>query len=409
MAPRLSIVPAAALFDPRLKPRDRDVLWLLGTHVSVDNGWCRRSQVKMARELRVSRGTVQASINRLVEAGWVERRTEQNQHGGDAAHHYRVLLDTSDVQLDGVRKAMAAAANGEENDPVDGDEGADSHTPPCQPGWHPPASPELAPPASPGLAPMNDSQINVPPLPPQGGERESAGATLAERENDPVGERDPLGRPDPFGRSDPLNLGEWAEREAREAATAERDADAGLDAFLAAWPVKSDLRGKCVAPWAALSAAERVAATARIEPFLAEERRAGRKATIAASTYLRERAWARIEPPAPAAGKPGLGKMVLRPWGKDWWWLLWWHTSRGDAKAARLMIENATRGIGYGVAVELVPTAAVLGAMASVRVGTDEFAAWSRVFEARGVRLPRRSEWAFFVSAWPGEAGGAAA
>jgi hypothetical protein len=225
---------------------------------------------------------------------------------------------------------------------------------------------------------------------------------LAERENDPVGERHPP------GESDPLDFGERAEREAREAAAAERDAAEGLDAFLAAWPVKSDLRGKCVAPWGALSPAERVAATARIEPFLAEERRAGRKATIAAATYLRERAWARIDAPAAA---PGVAprRVLVRPWGKDWWWVLRHHGLFGDVRAARLMIENAARGIGYGVPVELMPSAADLAGMVAVRVGSDDFAAWSRAFEGRGVRLPRRSEWAFFPAARPDAASGEAA
>jgi len=48
---RYSITPAAAATDPRLEPQDLQVLCLLGRHTDR-NGWCQRSQVKMAGELR---------------------------------------------------------------------------------------------------------------------------------------------------------------------------------------------------------------------------------------------------------------------------------------------------------------------------------------------------------------------
>lgn len=48
--PRLSIIPARAATDKALKPRDLQVLCVLGRHTD-DLGWCRRSQVKMANEM----------------------------------------------------------------------------------------------------------------------------------------------------------------------------------------------------------------------------------------------------------------------------------------------------------------------------------------------------------------------
>lgn len=97
--PRLSIIPAAAVLDRRLQRGDLDVLCLLGMS-SDKNGWTRRSQVKMAKQLEIARSTVQASLNRLVDAGWVVKRVlsvpgESGQR--DSAHEYRVVLDVEDA------------------------------------------------------------------------------------------------------------------------------------------------------------------------------------------------------------------------------------------------------------------------------------------------------------------------
>ena len=107
MSPRLSIIPAGAVTDPALKARDLQVLCLLGRHTD-DHGWCHRSQVKMAKELGVARSTVQGSLDRLEKAGWVQRRRVVRNSGADAAHQYRVLLDTP---ADGVAQARAVAEN----------------------------------------------------------------------------------------------------------------------------------------------------------------------------------------------------------------------------------------------------------------------------------------------------------
>jgi DNA-binding MarR family transcriptional regulator len=98
--PRLSIIPAGAVTDPRLKPRDLQVLCLLGRHIDRA-GWCMRSQVRMAAEIRCSRGSLQNSLDRLCEAGWIERRrrdVEVAEAGGhpSRSYAYRVLLDRDD-------------------------------------------------------------------------------------------------------------------------------------------------------------------------------------------------------------------------------------------------------------------------------------------------------------------------
>lgn len=96
--PRFSIIPADAVLDKRLEPRDLQVLCVFGKHTDK-RGWCRRSQVVMAKEIGCARSTVQASIDRLVVAGWLEKRaiTEVHKKGvRGSAHEYRVVLDVPD-------------------------------------------------------------------------------------------------------------------------------------------------------------------------------------------------------------------------------------------------------------------------------------------------------------------------
>lgn len=89
---RFSVIPAWIVTDARLKGSDLKVLCLLGMHTNRE-GWCRRSQVKMAKQLGLGRSTVQDSLNRLAEMGAVEKRKVESDDGRDSAHWYRVILD----------------------------------------------------------------------------------------------------------------------------------------------------------------------------------------------------------------------------------------------------------------------------------------------------------------------------
>lgn len=103
---RYSIIPARAITDPTITAQALRVLALLGRH-AADNGWCRRSQVKMAQELGCSRGTVQNAlellIGRINGEGYVERREEtragvepeEGRHP-HCSYSYRVRLDLGD-------------------------------------------------------------------------------------------------------------------------------------------------------------------------------------------------------------------------------------------------------------------------------------------------------------------------
>lgn len=100
--PRLSIIPAGAVLDNKLEPRDLQVLCLFGRHIDR-KGWCRRSQVQMAKEIGCARSTVQASIDRLIDAGWLQKRAENDPHTKGiraSAFEYRVVLDVPDQPQD---------------------------------------------------------------------------------------------------------------------------------------------------------------------------------------------------------------------------------------------------------------------------------------------------------------------
>lgn len=101
--PNLSIIPAGAVTDTALEPRDLQVLCLLGRHADTANGWCTRSQVKMADELQCGRATIQRSLERLHRAGYVDKALRGR--GGVvanpekqpfAAHAYRVRYYSGD-------------------------------------------------------------------------------------------------------------------------------------------------------------------------------------------------------------------------------------------------------------------------------------------------------------------------
>lgn len=143
--PRLSIIPARAATDPALKPRDLQVLCVLGRHTD-EYGWCRRSQVKMAAEMNCGRATVFDAINRLIGAGYLERHEQESDSGRDSAHVYRVILDPKHPDVSSVQDADGPCRY------VGTPAGISA----------PPAGLEPAPPAASGPAPINDPYLTSP-------------------------------------------------------------------------------------------------------------------------------------------------------------------------------------------------------------------------------------------------------
>lgn len=236
--PRYSIIPAGAVTDDTLEPRDLQVLCLLGRHID-DLGWCRRSQVKMAREIKCGRATLQRSLERLYEAGWVQmRRREADADEGtqpSQSFAYRVILDRDDSMIQ-------ASADDSESLSESGEGGAHQRAPLPTDG-HPGAHPERA----------------------------RGAHTYVGTKNVPL-QRPHLER----------------ERDAR----AHDEVAKFISAFEQRWPTAaSDDRQRTGYAAAALSDEERAAALEGIAPFLADLKRLKRDRVPAGWRYLEQKRW----------------------------------------------------------------------------------------------------------------------
>lgn len=259
--PRLSIIPAGAVTDRSLEPRDLQVLCLLGRHTDAA-GWCRRSQVKMSAELNCGRSSVQRSLDRLADAGWVEKKRRDLAGIADeasqpsASYAYRVVLDRDDFAFENASR---------DNDGDDADSHAEnaSHDDECPPVGTPNgaggAQLDGHPGAQPGRAPGAHTYVGT--------------------------KNDPLERP-------------LIERE-RDARAKDRKARF-LGAFEQRWPTAAaDDRQRTGYAAEALSEAEEAEALSGIAPFLENLKRLGRKNTPAGWNYLEQKRWTLLEQPKP--------------------------------------------------------------------------------------------------------------
>jgi hypothetical protein len=260
--PRFSIIPAGAVTDRSLEPRDLQVLCLLGRHTDKA-GWCTRSQVKMAQELDCSRGSVQNSLDRLSVAGWIEmkRRDVEVEQAGkqpSRSYAYRVLLDRDDFAFESVTASR------------DDDEG-DSHAENAseEGGCQPVGTPEEVPADQhPGATPYVGTRAKP----------------YVGTKNVPL-EQTPIER----------------ERDAR----ARDRAGKFLAAFQAKWPsAVADDRQRTAYAAAELTEAERDEALAGIEPFLESLKRLHKKHVPAGWRYLEEKRWTLLETASAAPRNP---------------------------------------------------------------------------------------------------------
>jgi hypothetical protein len=268
--PRLSIIPAGAIFDRTLEPRDLQVVGLLGCYTDKQ-GWCRRSQVKMAKQLDCGRSSVQRSLDRLVEAGWVQKKRRDAAGLADdssqpsASYEYRVVLDRDDFAFENAAQdsdsdsddSYAENANREgECPPVGTPSGDETVAGGAQPDGHPGAHPGRAPGAH----------------------------TYVGTKNDPL-ERPHLER----------------ERDARARDLKDRKARF-IAAFEQRWPTAAvDDRQKTAYAAEALSEAEEEAALSGIGPFLEDLKRKHRKGVPAGWKYLEQKRWTLLEQPGAAS------------------------------------------------------------------------------------------------------------
>lgn len=261
--PRFSIIPAGAVTDRSLEPRDLQVLCLLGRHTDKA-GWCTRSQVRMAQELDCSRGSVQNSLDRLSSAGWIEmkrRDTEVEQAGKQPSrsYAYRVLLDRDDYAFESVTKDADDDAS-ESHAENASDEGG------CQQVSTPEDVEGVPTDQHPGANPCVGTRAN-----PYDGTK-----------NVPL-ERPPLER----------------ERDARA-----RDRKARfLVSFEQRWPTAAlDDRQRTAYAAEALTEDEEEPCLAGIGPFLEDLKRRGRKNVPAGWKYIEQKRWTLLNQPKSEGG-----------------------------------------------------------------------------------------------------------
>lgn len=341
--PRLAIIPAGAVTDRRLSQRALQVLCLLGRHTD-DNGWCRIRQTRMAEEIGCARSTIQAALDLLYEAKWVERRLEGRPGASSpdpekqpyASHAYRVILDTSDA---------------------DGG--------------------EMTPATDVDRCPEN----RAPQVPDQSGttgpENRAPGADVC------------------IGTNERPLLNE-SERETR----ARDDKRSPVRRFLLKWPSAAvDDKAHITKAWDALPDDEIEPALAGIEPFVAELKKHGRKHTPAGWKYLEDRSWKLIEKPAAAMPE----RTTFDCWSKEWWAVLLTKIER--RQPIRFMIHFATDA-GKRQHVEKtvdMPSAERLAEFKGYPSDGPEMAVWRPWFERRGVKLPlwEKRIWIFLPSPAP--------
>lgn len=300
---RFSIIPGWCATDPRLTGRDLQVLCVLGRHIDRE-GWCTRSQVKIAAELGCARGTVQNSLKRLGEIGVVEVRANETSDGRDCAHDYRVMFDGP-----APRSLDFGAGH-------DAGEGKKTAPPPANI-LAPPANPELAPPANPELAPYKNDPLRTTPEEPEG-EREGAGA----RDLADMPDTGPTAGPEPEGGGETAQAPESpaGSDETRKALAQRVRALEFGPAGGKPWPgAKGSSSAWATARFAELTPDERERAETLRDAYLAACE-AERVKPVALGVYFRDRKFEGLNPElakraAAAAGPP---KPEAAPFGPVW-------------------------------------------------------------------------------------------
>lgn len=348
MNPRFSIIPAGAVTDARLEPRDLQVLCLLGRHID-DYGWCCRSQVKMAAELNCGRATVQRALGRLVDTGYVEHRPKKRASGADAAHDYRVIIDPPAAPARAAEIATEGVPTDGQGVPIDG-QGVPTHE----------RAPMLTPPAE---------RI----------ERESAGARGESVGEEPIADRAQGGK-SAKGRT--------------------------IVTFRGIWPTSHiDDRAKTEAAWQALTPEERDLAIDHARGFLAEFERHGRGRKPAGWTYLGQKPWEiAAERAAAEAAKPAApAQIMVAAYSRLWWWQFWQKVDAGEKTG--LMVQFAQAGTGWSMAAEDAPGEADLDRLWRQHRDADGAKAWRREMHKRGVYVPvpAVAEFVWTPAEWPEE------
>jgi hypothetical protein len=411
---RFSIIPASAVTDARLEPRDLQVLCLLGRHTD-DLGWCCRSQVKMAKELACGRATVQRALSRLVEAGYVEHRPKQRESGADAAHNFRVVIDPPEHGT----TALESSADDGGGVPTGGQGGArDDES----------ASPQ----ESAGTLQNVDSDAqHTPGHPlPKGFEAGKTAENLGARDsgNDQNREARAPMLTTPVKRSERERAREDGEQEAtdgdgRTGEGLDGDQRKRLKARL--WQLAKRYPGSIADPleksvpiWLAMSEDERARAERHLPVFVATLAgpKGGMRRRPPLQEYLGERKFDMVETPeaSAAASLDRLKAKLVQRFSRPWWWL-WWDLMRraeaGEAGGWQRLAQETTKAETTTLAWVVDPDrrgeidAAAERLVQVARDGAEAraWAEWCRGLGRDGVHLPLpdAAPFVWVPSQWP--------
>jgi hypothetical protein len=365
MSPHLSIIPAAAVVDGRLEGRDLQVLALLGIHTDRE-GWCTRSQVRMSRELGCGRSTVQRSLGRLIEAGYVQQRALFRKDGGDRSHEYRVLLD----EIRPTEFITEVDASAEVGDP------ALSAADPL------PTGGQGCPPSMGTGVPAHGWAPNRTTLSSNDEEREARGARVGVALKERPGEK--------------------AARIANEAWSDTRF----ITLAWQAWPdTASEVITRTYPAWQALTREEQELAIVGMPAAIASMRAGRKKGGRRLFNYLEERAWKNFD----LTGGRGasLSSVTLSPRTLPWFAMFWGLVAAG--KPVKVIFDNMQRGIGYAVRIADVPSDEEAAALVKIEAAIDgrptpEMAAWASAMAHHGISFTPLSIGMPFVwvpSRWP--------
>lgn len=357
MNPRYSIIPAGAVTDPRIEPRDLQVLCLLGRHID-DLGWCRRSQVKMARELGCARSTLQASLDRLVDAEWVQKHIAPSDGKGKTAHIYRVRLDVNET--DSYYRELPKSARPRNGGKAEAQSGN--------------ASPDHA-------------DISASPMPPQ--DRHGMPTYASASLTSPVerSERDARAR-------------EGEGSGIRFQAPDDTEAEERFQRMVRAYPpgsVGSSRAARSV--FMALDIAAQEAAIEAPVRVRAGLRKEGRDYPLSLQNYLREKQWERFPKPVTADGHAVDDRIPVAAFSRAAWAVF------RKALEAGKPVRDAISWIRNGAEIPAptYPTEAEMQALVAVEVGSDAHKAWRDYGHRLGFTLPMpdRAEWLFLPSKNP--------
>jgi DNA-binding transcriptional ArsR family regulator len=328
---RISVIPGGAVVDARLKAQDIRVLGLLGRHTNAE-GWCRRSQVKMAAELGYSRGTVQGALHRLYEAGWVDKRLEGRGAVGPnpnkqpfAAHSYCVLLD-------GARRSPETPQRNDAADDANEEAGA---------------NPELARGASPELA--RGANFRLAPL-----------------------------------EQTPPNYSSELERDARAREAKRRHF---AREFRKRWPTAAlDDQTKLDKAIEALPDNEIEPCLDGIAPFIDDLKKHGREHSPAGWRFINERRWTLLPPRAAADASSDVH--TFKCWSREWWGVLLKRIAQG-ARVSFMVNYAANNPAGqFSARGNDCLADDMLSKMMSFPTDGAALEAWRPWFERHGARLP---------------------